>query len=482
MIKKQSLSKNFMFQFLYQGLILVIPLVISPYLTRTLQESALGIYSYVNSIAYYFLIVAMLGIMKHGQRIISQSINDYTKLRKVFWSLFSVHVVISLVVFVAYMFFSLIIVKSDRNIYIIESLYVLSALFDVTWLFYGLENFQSVVVKNTVVKITQCILIFTLIKNSSDLWIYTLIVAAGTLGGQLVMIPQAIQIIKPIKFGKEDVKQHIKPLLVFSIAVIASTMYTVFDKTLLGLLTNKDNVAFYEYSNKIINVPKMLAVVIGTVMYPRACKMAASGNTKGQKKYMRYSFLFTSMISMAAIFGLISVANDFAVIYFGKSFAICGRVMMVMSPLVYIIGTGDVIRSQYMIPNKMDIQYNVCIILNAIVNLIISLLLIPKLGIYGAIIGTTSAEIFGLMFQMILCRKFIEFGDIVKSLIPFAIIGTVMTIIIKIISNILTNTIRVLLVEVLIGGCVYIFGCLLYFVIFEKDISNVILKKLRIIK
>ena len=85
--------------------------------------------------------------------------------------------------------------------------------------------------------------------------------------GQLVMIPQAIKIVKPIRFSREDVKKHIKPLFVLSIAVAAVSLYTVFDKTLLGLMTIKENVAYYEYASKIINIPKTIIGVIGTVIF-----------------------------------------------------------------------------------------------------------------------------------------------------------------------------------------------------------------------
>ena len=93
MLEKENLKKNFAFQFLYQIVVLVIPMILSPYLTRTLQETSLGIYSYVYSIAYYFVVVANLGISRHGQRIIAQSRDDHKKLRKAFWSLFTFHAV-----------------------------------------------------------------------------------------------------------------------------------------------------------------------------------------------------------------------------------------------------------------------------------------------------------------------------------------------------------------------------------------------------
>mgnify|MGYP002622092107 CR=1 FL=1 len=255
MLKKQSIKKNFFYQVVYQGLIYVIPLVLSPFLTRTLLEKSLGIYSYVNSIASYFVILAMLGIAKYGQRVVSQASDNSELLRKQFWSLYYLHGLISIVSLIAYCLFIKFFIREYRNIYIIEGIFVLSAFFDITWLFYGLENFRSVVIKNTIVKILELILCFALVKKPNDLWIYTFINSGAILLGQIIMIPQAVRLVKPIYVSKSEVRNHIKPMLMLSVSVIAISLYTVFDKTLIGLITTKENVAFYEYANKIINIP-----------------------------------------------------------------------------------------------------------------------------------------------------------------------------------------------------------------------------------
>ncbi|HFI0085413.1 TPA: oligosaccharide flippase family protein [Streptococcus suis] len=451
-MQKTSLKKNFAFQFVYQLLIMVVPLVLSPYLTRTLQEKALGTYSYVNSIAYFFVIMANLGIAKHGQRVISQSSHDSVQLRRNFWSLFFFHQIISFIALGLYWAFIIVFVKEDQSVYYIQMMYVCSAMFDITWLFYGLENFQSVVIKNAVVKITECIAIFLLVKASTDLLKYTLITSVSVLLGQLIMIPQAIGIIKPIRFTINDVKKHLGPLFLFSIAIIASTLYTVFDKTLLGLMTAKENVAFYEYSNRIISVPLSITTVIGTVMFPRACKMAAQGDTEGQLRFMNYSFIIIACISFGSIFGLLSVADEFAVAYLGESFKVCGSVMKALSPLIFIIGMGNVVRTQYMIPNGMDKQYTICIILNAVVNLCLSILLIPYIGIYGAVIGTTSAELFGFVFQLLTCRKYINIKDLFYLTIPFVAFGAIMFVVILVMKTLFNTT---LIINVMIGAVIY---------------------------
>lgn len=122
MIRKQSISQNFFFQYAYQILILVIPLVLAPYLSRALRETALGVFSYANSIAAYFVAMSMLGIARHGQRIISENANDDIKLRKSFWSLFTVHIIVSIISLLIYLAFVVFFIKDNKTIFTIEAL------------------------------------------------------------------------------------------------------------------------------------------------------------------------------------------------------------------------------------------------------------------------------------------------------------------------------------------------------------------------
>lgn len=475
-MKKQSLLKNYVYQFLYQGLTLVIPFILSPYLTRTLQETALGTYTYVNSIAYYFVIASNLGIGVHGKRIIARHSSDLTKTRKLFWSLFCLHTVISLVALSAYFLFIGLFVREDKVIYLIQTLYVASALFDITWLFYGLENFKAVVIKNTAIKVGECILIFLFVKSPDDLWVYTLICTGGILAGQMVMIPQAVRILRPISFTISDMREHIRPMLVFSVALIATSMYTIFDKTLLGLLSTKENVAYYEFSNRLVNLPKVFTEISSTVMFPRACKLVAEGSVKEQQKYYKYSFLMTAFIGMGAIWGLAAIGESFAFLYYGPSFKVCGGIMIALSPVIYIVGAGKILRSQCMIPYGMDKQFNLCIVLNAIVNLILSTTLIPILGVYGAVIGTLSAEMFGFVYQMIMCRKYIAHQMVYKTLLPFALIGAAMYCIMKVVEHFPVQGVYSLILEILVGGMFYAAFSVAYVFFFQKDVKQLLRK------
>ena len=64
----ESIKKNFIYNIVYQVLLIFLPLITAPYISRTLGATAVGIYSYTNSVAYYFLMLAMLGISNYGNR------------------------------------------------------------------------------------------------------------------------------------------------------------------------------------------------------------------------------------------------------------------------------------------------------------------------------------------------------------------------------------------------------------------------------
>ena len=421
-----TLKKNLLYQSLYQAIMLIIPLVISPYVTRKLGADALGIYSFTYSIAYYFVIVSMLGIIRHGQRAIAEVRGDGIKLRKTFWGIFAFHVLISVVVTVLYVLFVITSVNENKLIYLVQGIYVLSAVFDITWLFYGLEEFRIVIRRNLIIKGLELTLILTLVRTPDDLWKYTIIMSSSVLIGQILLFPTAISTVPYISISKRDIIHHIKPMLVLWISVIAASMYTVFDKTLIGLLTETSNVAYYEYADKIVRVPVFLLATISTVTYPRMCNLVARNNDIDQQKTIfRNSIILTSFIGFAAIAILVCSSVEFSMFYYGESFRTCGEIMKYLSIVIILISIGDIIRTQIMIPRKMDKEFVICICINAVINLLLTAILIPKLGVYGAVIGTCCAELSGVVLNMCICKNknLIKIRSLVFDIIPFACIA-----------------------------------------------------------
>lgn len=475
---KTSVKNNFIYQVIYNFVILVIPLIVTPFLTRALMEEEIGNFTYSRSIASYFVIFAMMGIVKYGQRVISQNLNDKQKLRKSFWSLFYLHILFSIIGLIAYLLFVSFIIKENKLLFLIQGIYVGSALFDITWLYYGLEDFKGVVIRNAIIKIAEAFLYILFIKSPEDIILYAIINCSIFLISQLVLIPNAIKEIHPVPINWKECQIHIKPMMIFAIAVIGISLYTVFDTTLLGVFSTSKNVAFYEYSNRIAKIPLSIASIIGTVLFPRACKLAAENNIVEQKKYMNYSIIIVSIIGSASFWGLLVVGQPLAELYLGENFKECGHIISALAPLVCIIGIGDVIRTQFMIPNGMDREYILSIIFNAVTNLFISTLLIlllpESIQVYGAVIGTVAAESVGVVYQLIICRKVIRLYSLTKCVLLTQFIGLIMYAILHWIVNDLTWNVFSLGGTVILGAMIFIPLTIGYIYLFEHDLRKLL--------
>lgn len=83
----KSITKNYIYNLAYQILIIILPIITTPYLARTLGSEGTGISSYTTSIATYFVLFGSLGIAMYGQREIAFAQNDIEKRSKVFFEL-----------------------------------------------------------------------------------------------------------------------------------------------------------------------------------------------------------------------------------------------------------------------------------------------------------------------------------------------------------------------------------------------------------
>lgn len=121
----------------------------------------------------------------------------------------------------------------------------------------------------TFLAILKLSLIFIFVKSENNLTTYMEITYLTTFLSQVILFIAAIREVKPIKLTFSDIKPHIAPILYFALAVIAVSLYNVFDKTLLGLMSTKENVAYYEFASRIVNVPMVLCGVLGMLYFQK---------------------------------------------------------------------------------------------------------------------------------------------------------------------------------------------------------------------
>lgn len=420
----KNLSKNLVYNIIYQVLLYIIPFILTPYLSRTLGATQIGEYSYTYSIVYYFMLFTLLGINNYGVRKISKAKREKDALGEAFSSIYGLQLFLGLISLIVYNLVSVVLLSTHHTILLIHNLFLISAVVDINWFFFGIEKFDITVTRNAIIKVLSTLLIFMLVKSPDSILIYTIIMAGSTLLSQSYLVAILHKYINfyPLDISK-SIKHHFIKCLVLFIPVIAYSIYRVMDKTMIGGIVSTTELGYYENAEKIINIPIGILTAIGTVMLPFMSKQAKKDqSTMGDKKndilYRMFQVCFLIMIPMA--FMLFVIAKDFTSIYFGPGFEKSGDILMLLSSTIIFATVANIIRTNYLIPNEKDKIYVASTIVGAVVNLILNLVLIKSLGAIGACIGTIAAEASVMFYQIIATRKNIDYKKVFLSI--FALI------------------------------------------------------------
>lgn len=462
-----SIKKNFIYNIVYQLLIFIIPLITVPYISRVLGADGVGKYSYTYSIVYYFMLFAMLGFNNYGNRSIAKVRDNKQKLSKTFKEIYLTQLIISFLMIILYVIFSISFNHENKTIFFIQILFVVSCMFDINWFYFGIEKFKLTITRNIIIKILSLILLFVFVNDSNDVCVYTLILAGSTLLSQMLLWPFLKKNIFNVKVSFKDITKHFIPCLKLFLPVIAITIYKVMDKTMLGILTNMSEVGFYENSEKIINVPNAIIAALGTVMLPRMSNMYANNEHVKSKVLIHKSMKFIMFLSFAMTFGLISISNDFSVIFFGSEFTKSGILIIYLAITIIFISWGNVLRTQYLIPMEYDKKYIISAFIGAIVNFVINLILIPKYSSIGACIGTIFAEFSVICYQTLSIRKELPVKKYFIEIIPFFVKAIIMFIIIYSLKYIEMPSVFRIVLQVMAG-------IIIYFILNIKYINSIV--------
>lgn len=480
-MSKKSITKNYIYNLIYQILILILPLITTPYVSRVLGAEPIGIYSYTYSILSYFLLFGALGVSLYGQREIAYVNEDKVKRKKIFLEIVTCRFVTMAIAIAIYYFFFMRI-GEYKIYYRIWMLELLATAFDISWFFQGMEDFKKTVTRNVIVRLVSVTLIFVLVKEPQDLIKYITIYSIADLVGNLSLWFYLPKYLKGIKIEKIKSFSHIPAIVLLFIPQVANQIYNLLDKTMIGkIITDKSEVGFYEQGQKVIRVLLTLVTSLGIVMIPRMANTFASGDKEKIYDYMKKSFKFVFFLAFPIVFGLMSVSQIFVPIFFGEGYEKVVILINVISPTILLTGMANVVGTQYLLPTKRQKEYTISITIGLIVNFILNYIFITLYNSIGASIATVLSELIVVAVQLYVIRKDIETKEIIKLSYTYLLAGIVMLGVSLSIKVLLGLSLKTMVIQVIAGIGVYIGMLWLlnddYLKMFISKGKNILLRK-----
>ncbi len=461
----KSLKKNYIYNVLYQMLIMLLPFVTAPYVSRVFGANGVGVFSYKYSIANYFLLFGMLGISNYGNRGVAGKRDNTSELNIFFSEVYSLQFLTMSAAIIVYTIYLIVSHAEYMQVSICMYIYLISGLLDISWLFFGLEEFKITVIRNAIIKIATVLLIFLFVKESTDIVIYSIIMCSGVLVSQLYLW---LYVFSKVHYSFPSIKnvfKHLKSIVILFIPVLSYSIYKIMDKVMLGSMTDYYQSGIYANAEKAVSIPIGVITAFGTVMLPRMTNLIANKKMDESRRYISISFNVITMISSAIAFGLIGVSDIFSPVFFGQGYDGCETVIKILSISVLFSSWGSIVRNQYLVPNHKDKPYVISTIIGAVVNLVTNIILIPRLGAAGAAIGTLVAELLLMSSQMFFVRNEENFIKNIYKNIAYVIFGIVMSMVVNSYGSYHSHSVLTLALQVLFGGTIFLllsFGYIFY--------------------
>lgn len=455
-MKQNSLKSNFIFNLIYQILAIITPIFTTPYISRVLSADGIGKYSYALSIVTYFGIFGSLGTATYGQLEIARNRDDENKLHKIISEIFGGRLVTLSVSLVIYFFVIFKASEQYQILYVVLCLYILGQMNDVSFILQGLEWFKMLAIRNIVIKILNIMLIFLLVRGHDDLYIYAIIIHGVTLIGNFSLWPKIFKYIKPQNFQNMQFIEHWKNSMVYFIPTVATMVYTVLDKSMIGWITGSEfQNGYYEQAYKIEQMLLVFVTTVGTVTFPRMAYLYETNNKDGRKRIMGITMRLIMLIACPICFGTMAVAENLIPVFLGEGYKECINLLKIFSLLIIIIGLDNTIGRQCLISAGKQKEYNVGVIGGAIINFGVNILLIPKFGACGAAIASVIAETVILFIFIKYSRNDLRIPGLIRNVKNYLVISLCMAIIVWKVGMLISDKFLALCIQIIMGVILY---------------------------
>ena len=421
--KKPTIRKNFVYNLLYQVFLVIIPVVTTPYLARVLHSDGIGQFSFSYSIASYFLLLGNLGFSYYAQREISKCQDDKHKQSCIFWEICIIRFGATIIAGCGLIVLSLFPYFSDyRFLLQLLSILVFANAIDPSFVFLGNENFKELTIRNIIVKSLMVASVFIFVRFESDLWKYCLIQGLNPFVSALIMIPFLRNYLVKVKREELSPWKHVVPSLRLFVPTIAISVYTMLDKTMIGLLVQGEitviedgtevvkkiadiESGYYNQAEKIVKLLLTIVAALGGVLVPRNAYLYANGKEKEADLNVQKGFSVAFFLAVPLSLGLIAISDNFCPWFFGPGYEKVPLLMRILAGLILAIGFNNVYGPQHLIPSGKDRQYTIAVVAGAAINFGLNIVLVYFYASIGAAIASVVAEAAILIIMAFMCRK-----------------------------------------------------------------------------
>lgn len=403
-----SIKKNFVMNATLSISAFIFPLISFPYVSRILGPAGTGNVSFAVSFVTYFDMFAQLGIPFYGIRACARIRDDENELSRTVRELLSINLIMSLIIYsvLFIVIFSVPSLRAEKGLYIICSSMILLNAIGMNWLFQALEKYSYITIRSMAFKFVSIIGMFLLINSSDDYLIYSALTVFSAYASNILNYFYARKLV-PFKFERHQLnyRRHFKAAGIFFAMSCATTVYLNLDNVMLGIISGKTEVGYYNAAVRVKTLLVSLVTSLGSVLLPRLSYYVENKKMEDFRRISGKALHLVLIMSTPLVLYFILFASPTILLLAGNQYEASILPMQIIMPTLILIGVTNILGIQILVPLGLEKTMLFSETGGAIVDVILNALLIPRFGASGAAIGTLAAETAVLVIQYIKLKE-----------------------------------------------------------------------------
>ena len=405
--EKKIIAKNYVALLFIQGANFILPLIIFPYLVRTLDSEKYGLVMVAQSVALFLTIIVDFGFNISATREVANLKNDKEKLSQFYWNVLSIKFVLIIITFLLLLVLIFCVDKfsEDPLVYLFSFGLVLGQAIFPTWFFQGIEKMQVITIVNVAAKLFFTISLFFVVLSPADYEYVPIFNGLGFVISGLFGFIFSLQYVNFVFPKLSQVKGIIENSFSLFFSNFAVSLYTSSNTLILGFFAGDSIAGVYASMEKLILAIKSMYSPLYQAIFPNLSTKPYDEIRSYIDKIRIPIGFFGLVISIIIFFRakeiLMLAFDDALIVGFSPVFQILGFISILSSlNMLYVTLYFPSIK-KYKIRMKILVS-------GGFLNLIIALSLVKFYTIYGVAISAVITELFILILAIYFYDKKIK--------------------------------------------------------------------------
>ncbi|MGE5111010.1 MAG: oligosaccharide flippase family protein [Acidobacteriaceae bacterium] len=387
------------------------PLVTLPYLARVLGPVHLGLVAFAQSFGLYAALLVEFGFSLSGTRDVAKNRNHRKQVGDIFARVLGAKLLLGLICVIALIGVTAFVspLRTHKTLMYVAAGSGVAQGLSAAWFYQGIGRIRLASAVEICSKALFAASVFIFVHAPSHDWRVPLLQLLWYGASACLLTTMACKEFPVCRPKLSEIINALRSAASLFIYKGAVTFYVTANTFILGLLATPISVAYYATAEKINNVLVNSVQPLTQAVYPRMNHLVESDELAAAR--LAKMSLIVGALGGCVLGGVCYCLAPIGVRwYLGTEYAPVAAVLRILSLAVPLFTCNIVLGFQYLLPFRLDRQFNLVTVVAGAISIASLLILVPRfahLGVAWSVVLTESFTLVSLVF--VLLRRVPEF-------------------------------------------------------------------------